>query len=336
MDKKASRRDFLNVLAVGGVGLIGSSLPRNTINLLKDLNPYGLDDRTYRRRMKVLEQGYATSIPAFEFHGDYYSFYNGAYSMSKEYFKTLMRWFKDNDYWALSVQETIDYIQGKELMPAKSVMFTTDSGNVSQPSLTRMIPTLEETGMHFQSYIWTKEMDEGEHQLCHKDACWDAFNRAYETGLFSFGTHSEEHKAMAHMNYQDGLADLLESKNDIETNMDVEVQLISWPFESVPSWASKLSEYGYIGGFAGNSRNALSKLYTVPNEPSPWNMPRIFPPNPHSLESGRPSGYTIDEIMNMYSNGKELVLPEHPYINMLIKHIHMIDGLGYHQIAFNK
>jgi peptidoglycan/xylan/chitin deacetylase (PgdA/CDA1 family) len=285
---KLSRRDFLKVsgLAIGSFAL-GTSIPRTT-----------------ERLRLVKKYGPATRIPALEFHGDNYYFYDGAYSMNPPTFKYLMEMLQENEVWAATSDEVVAYIQGDLQLPARSIILTTDSGNVSQTSLARMIPVLQDTGMHFISLIWTRYMQATESVLCREDVCWNGFRDAQASGVFSFGSHSETHRDLASLTREEGLVDMLDSKKEIEDMLGITPQLISWPFESVPSWASILAEHDFVGAFAGGgSRKTMLENVILPNEPSPWDLPRLLPPNLGSLTSGRPGGKTMLEMLEMFTQG---------------------------------
>jgi len=287
-DKKINRRDFFKITGLGLASLaIGKQLPREV-----------------ERERLIQKYGVATRIPAFEFHGDNYYFYGGAYCMNPNTFKSLMTWFKDNEVWSATSEEVVAFLQGSLELPSRSVILTTDSGNTSKTSLVRMIPVLQETGMHFISMIWTRFMLASESSVCLDDACWDAFREAKDSGVYSFGSHTESHSDFALFTQDEGVSDLLQSKQEIEDNLGVSPQLISWPFESVPTWAHVLSDYGFYGAFAGvNHRPTIKDCAVLPADSSPWDLPRIFPPNIGTLTSGRPDGKTILEIMEMYTDG---------------------------------
>ncbi len=223
--------------------------------------------------------------------------------MNPETFEYLMEWFQKNDVWAMTADEVVGFINGTMEMPARSVILTTDSGNTSQGSLSRMIPVLQQTGMHFISFIWTENMEPSEHDLCAGNRCWEAFQEALESGVFSFGTHTESHRDFANLTYDQGIQDILQSTMEIEDNIGIRSKLLSWPFESYPGWASQLEDHGFEGGFAGNSRFAMAYNVVLFNEPMRWSIPRVLPPNPGTLTSGRPSGLTIEEMMVMFSDG---------------------------------
>jgi peptidoglycan/xylan/chitin deacetylase (PgdA/CDA1 family) len=223
--------------------------------------------------------------------------------MNPDTFQYLMEWLQEHDVWAMTSEEVVGFINGTMEMPARSVILTTDSGNTSQDSLKRMTPLLKRTGMHFISFIWTHNMATGEHDLCVSDRCWEAFREAKDSGVFSFGTHTESHRDFATLTEEEGLRDILQSASEIEDNLGIFPNLISWPFESYPHWAEVLGDYGFDGGFAGNCRFAMVKNVVMFNEPLRWSLPRVLPPNPVTLVSGRPAGLDIGEMMTMFSDG---------------------------------
>ena len=176
-ENKINRRDFLKIAGLGFTSIaVGTHQTRD------------ID-----RRRLIQKYGPATRIPALEFHGDNYYFYGGAYCMNPVTFKNLMTWFHDNEVWSPTSDEVVAFLNGTIDLPSRSVILTTDSGNVSKPSLTRMIPVLQETGMHFISFIWTRFMLASESILCQDDGCWNTFRVARDSGVFSFGSHTESH-----------------------------------------------------------------------------------------------------------------------------------------------
>ena len=136
------------------------------------------DRRALARSKRIKDQGIASRAMALEFHGDHYYMYSGAYCMDPETFVYLMEWLRDNDVWAMNAEELVGFINGTMDMPARSIILTTDSGNTSKDSLARMVPVLQETGLHFISFIWTRQMLGSEHERCANDSCWEAFRVA--------------------------------------------------------------------------------------------------------------------------------------------------------------
>jgi peptidoglycan/xylan/chitin deacetylase (PgdA/CDA1 family) len=305
-----SRRDFIKLTAATlGALLLPRTNPPVSIQPgrkapTNDPQPI-TDRRALARSKRIKTQGVATGAMALEFHGDHYYMYSGAYCMDPETFVYLMEWLRDNDVWAMNADELVGYIKGTMDMPARSIILTTDSGNTSKDSLARMVPVLQDTGMHFISFIWTRHMLETEHERCAGNSCWEAFRVARDSGVFTFGSHTESHRDFATLSDYVGIRDILQSKTEIEENLGVTPTLLSWPFESVPSWAPTLRDHGFEGAFAGAVRFPMVNNVVLPGEPKVWTMPRLLPPNAGTLTSGRPNGLTIEEMMAMFCDSFE-------------------------------
>jgi peptidoglycan/xylan/chitin deacetylase (PgdA/CDA1 family) len=260
--------------------------------------------RNVVRQDLIEKYGPATRLLPLEFHGDYYYMDDGKFNMDPETFTWLMEWFQNNEVWAVNGPELAGYLDGTLQLPARSVALTTDSGNTSVDSLTRMIPVLQRTGMHFLSLIFTARMGDGESAACEQDACWNKFREALASGVFTFGTHSERHLDFKQYSANDGFYDLLYSKQKIEDNLGVQVQLLSWPYESCPAWMDQLVEHGFKAAFGGRSR-PIADCSIYPNDEMRWCLPRLLPPNRDTLTSNRPLGMDIEQMMRAYSSGFE-------------------------------
>lgn len=238
----------------------------------------------------VEKYGPAQGVPVFEFHGDSYRMFSGLYEMNPETFKSQMEWLRKHEFHAVTGLELCGFLDGNIELPSRSVILSTDSGVGSVRSMPRVLEVLRETGMHMQSYIWTRGMN---------DEAWDMFREILKTGLVTIGTHSTSHDDLATYSFKQGLRDLLESKELIEKELSIAVYGISWPLESYPDWAPKLKDHGFEYGLAGWSRER-AKLAVYKNDPQRFNLPRIFPPNPNG-KSGRPGGLSLSEIMTLFT-----------------------------------
>jgi peptidoglycan/xylan/chitin deacetylase (PgdA/CDA1 family) len=324
-----SRKEFLRIAGYAALGLGLESLlsgcqlldylPQRSIqpaptfiptraNAPSHLSAPGLymeqSTRNILRQTLIDKYGPATRILPLEFHGDYYYMEEGAYNMNPETFTWLMEWFQYNEVWAVNGPELTGYLDGILDLPARSVVLTTDSGNTSVESLTRMIPVLQRTGMHFISLIFTARMNAGESAACEADACWEKFREALASSVFTFGTHSERHLDFYKLSPADGFRDLLHSKQEIEENLDIQVELLSWPYESCPTWMEQLEDHGFKAAFGGRSR-PIDSCSIFPQDELRWCLPRLLPPNRDSRTSNRPLGMDIEQMMRAYSGGFE-------------------------------
>lgn len=167
-----SRQDFLKIFGYGVLGLgveialsgcttqtpvqsasntplattLPSATPAPTATIestaTPTLNPeQALHAARESRRLALIDKyGTATRALPLEFHGDYYYMLDGMYNMDPETFTWMMEWFQEHDVWSVNGTELVGFLDGTIELPARCVVLTTDSGNTSQESLTRMIP----------------------------------------------------------------------------------------------------------------------------------------------------------------------------------------------------
>jgi peptidoglycan/xylan/chitin deacetylase (PgdA/CDA1 family) len=263
-----------------------------------------LSPRERQRLSLIAKYGPASKALPLEFHGDLYWFFDGAYSMDTLTFTWLMEWFQQNDVWAVSASELLGFLAGTLQLPARSVILTTDSGSSSVDSLTRMIPILQDTGMHFISFIWTMQMMPEETAACPDNLCWETFHKAKEAGVFSFGTHSEYHLPLAEKDQNFGFKDISQSIQEIEDNLGITPEILSWPLESCPKWGPALADLGIKAAFGGRSR-PLDQCSVYAQDSDPYCLPRLFPPNRQDRLSARPEGMTIEALAAKYMDGFE-------------------------------
>ena len=255
------------------------------------------------QRLSLIEKyGPATKALALEFHGDLYWFFDGNYTMDTDTFSWLMHWFQENEVWSANDKELLGFLDGTLQLPSRSVILTTDSGRSSVNSIKRMIPILQDTGMHFISFIWTMQMEPNETAACPDNLCWKQFQQAQDSGVFSFGTHSEYHLPLAEYDQEFGFEDLSQSIQEIENNIGVTPQLLSWPLESCPLWGSSIAELGIKAAFGGPSR-PFEQCSVYAQDPLPYCLPRLLPPNRQNRLSPRPAGMSIDELAANYMDG---------------------------------
>ena len=262
-----------------------------------------------KERLTYLEeQGPAKSIPALEYHGDNYRIPFGAavVELSPEGFESQMAWFHENHVHAITGEELRQWLNGELELPARSVILTFDLGNNGINSVPRMLEVFRKYQMFGLFTITHYGMDAGTSILCPDDRCWEAFRIAYNSGYATIGTHTISHSDFALKDEKEGMTEIEESKRIIEENIGngCEVFLLTWPLESIPSWAKNLKSIGIDIAFGGNTYPILQNAAWL-NKPEDWfKLPRILPPNSNGI-SGRPGGKTLEEIMRMYTTSWE-------------------------------
>lgn len=276
-----------------------TNTPNSTATITVEPTSIPTDIHKSEIENQIERYGVAKSIPCFEYHGDNYAMYPG-YSMEPSYFEKQMKWLYENDFHSVTGEELEGYLDGTTQLPGRSIILTTDSGNTSQNSLNRMIPVLKRYNLYFLSFIWTNQMDQGESKACIDDICWKTFEIAQDSGVFTFGCHTETHRDFAKVDKNEGLHELSQSMYDIEKRLGTKVKGLSWPFESCAYTDSDLNNIGLKYAFGGNSR-IIMKNVVLPQDNLRYCLPRLLPPSPNGV-SGRPNNLSLEDIMQRYTN----------------------------------
>lgn len=273
------------------------------------MESYGKVDEKYlsasywdRISQNIAKYGAAKRILCLEFHGDNYSMYGGAYSMTPESFADQMDYMMKNDYHFVTGPETIGFLEGWLQLPARSVILTTDSSAASMSSMPRVIDIFSKLEAkygyppHIQSFIWTQGMDPSQSDRCKGDVCWQAYRVYRDSGYITFGTHTESHSDFSLFTSAQTEKDLTESLTKIKDNLGLTVYAITWPYEACSPHLDLLTQLGIKYAYGGWTRS-LTQLYTYERDNMPLCLPRLFPPNPDG-GSGRPKGLTLKELLS--------------------------------------
>jgi len=286
--------------------------PTQTPLLTATLVPLTIKDLWLQKheeeRIRYLdEQGPAETIPALEYHGDAYNMQFGdmLYELTPEAFGDQMRWFHDNNVHAVTGEELVKWLDGEIELPKKSVLLTFDlAGSDKAVIVPRIVKAFELYGMHgiFNICLWSSEMKKSP-SWCENDECWQNFRDAYNSGTVTIASHSIDHPDFAELSEVAGLMDLEKSRESVEEHIggDVLVNIIAWPFESVPTWADSVETIGYAVAFGGSTYPISENAVHRERIEDRYRLPRIFPPNSDGF-SMRPYGKTLKEIMEMYWN----------------------------------
>ena len=260
-----------------------------------------------RERLEYLEiQGPAETIPALEYHGDEYHFNFSGFicEIDQDAFSEQMEWFKTNQVHSITGDELIKWLNGKIELPRKSIVLTFDIvGEIKSHMVPRIAQTMKKHGMH--GILTIKTMNMGSSDCCPGTCCWEDIRKGYETGVLTIGSHSVYHVSSPLLSKENGLIEFSNSKSIIEEGVgnDITVNILTWPYEDVPTWKDSLTSIGFEIAFAGTvypledntiHRNRVEDRYL---------LPRVLPPNSDGL-SIRPFGKTLQEMMGMYWKGE--------------------------------
>lgn len=274
------------------------------------MEAYGKVDEKYlteaywtKMAADIKVQGPANRILTLEFHGDNYNMYDGNYSMTPESFYSQMEYLMANNYHFVTGPETLGFLEGWLPLPARSVILTTDSGGggslASFPRIIADFQTLEAKygyTPHLQSFIWTFAMEPKNSVRCKDDICWNSFRVYRDSGYFTFGSHTETHADFSTFDRETTTWDLKTNVGRIHDELGLNVYSLTWPFEVCSPYPDLVRQAGIKFAFGGNTRG-LKQNFTYFQDPSPFCLPRLFPPNPDGY-SGRPRGQSLEDMLS--------------------------------------
>ncbi len=286
-----------------------TKIPESQQKIRAIMETYGHVDEKYlnesywiKMANDIATEGPANRCTAFEFHGDNYSFYGGAYSMTPESFISQMDYLMSNNYHFVTGPELVGFLEGWLDLPKKCVILTTDSGSGSIHSMPRIIADFQALEAkygytpHMQSFIWTMGMAEEESSRCIDDLCWKEFRKYVESGYFTFGSHSQRHADFSTFTESETIWDLSTNIQKIKENLGLQVYGITWPLEACSPYPKILNDLGFKYAYGGWTRG-MDQNFTYQSDPMPLCLPRLFPPNPWGV-SGRPNEKTLKEILD--------------------------------------
>ena len=104
----------------------------------------------------------ATKIPVLMYH--YFDDKtNVGAVVVKEEFKKQIKYLKDNGYNTITIQELIDFKEGKKDLPKKSILITSDDGYLSNYEF--MYPILKENNMKATIFVIGENIDNAKENI---------------------------------------------------------------------------------------------------------------------------------------------------------------------------
>ena len=126
---------------------------------------------------------------------------------------------------------------------------------------------------------------------CADNTCWDTINTVNASGYFSFGSHSTTHRDFGQISLEEGILDLERSKQAILENTGIQVYTLAWPFETCSPYPESLEQIGITLAWGGSTK-PLSQNFAAWQDPRPFCLPRLLPPNIQDV-SMRPAGMSL-------------------------------------------
>ena len=198
-------------------------------------------------RKKSFEETYdydelAEEIPVLNYH--FIGSCTESICLKPEKFEEHLKYFKENNYKTLTVQEFIDWKAGKIDLPKKSVLLTFDDGamGTSRVNGNYLMPLLEKYDMHATLFLIT--------------SFWDASD--YVSPNLEVESHTDNIHDKAGCTYKAKYMSKDEIKEDMQKSIDIvkSNKIFAYPcYYYNDNFIAALKELGYKGSFVGGEKS---------------------------------------------------------------------------------
>jgi peptidoglycan/xylan/chitin deacetylase (PgdA/CDA1 family) len=174
-------------------------------------------------------------------------------------FESHLKYFRDQGYTIIPLRYLIDYyLKKRPSLPSRSLVITADDGHKSIYS--EMFPLLRKYHVPATLFLYPSAISNATYAIT-----WSQLKEMKETGLLDFQSHTfwhpnfkEERKRLKPAEYENFVEKQLnKSKEKIQKELDVKIDMLAWPFGIYDEWLiKKIAEAGYVAGFTMEGRHA--------------------------------------------------------------------------------
>ena len=196
----------------------------------------------------------ATKVPVLNYH---FLNCNEVICLSSEMFEEHLKYLKENNYKTITVQEFVDWKEGKIDLPKKSVLLTFDDGGAGTSKINgnQLIPLLEKYDLHATLFLIT--------------SFWDINN--YISPNLEIESHTDSIHDGAGCQYKARNMSVEEIKADMQKSLDVikSNKIFAYPcYYYNDNFIEALKELGFKGAFIGEnvSVRRTSNDYLLPRK----------------------------------------------------------------------
>lgn len=173
-------------------------------------------------------------------------------TMTTAIFESHLKYLRDNGYTVISLRQIVNYHLGKGPPPSpRSVVIVADDGHKS--IYTDMLPLIKKYNVPVTLFIYPSAISNAPYAMT-----WEQLREIKKTGLFQIQSHTywhpdfrKEKKRLSTVEYTKFVEMQLEkSKDRLEKELDIEVNMLAWPFGICDDWLiSKAIKAGYVASF---------------------------------------------------------------------------------------
>jgi len=167
-------------------------------------------------------------------------------------FESHLEYLRKNGYTVIPLRQLVNYYRRKgPPPPKKSVVIVVDDGH--KTVYTDMLPLVKRYHIPVTLFLYPSAISNASYAMT-----WDQLREIKKTGLFDLQGHTywhpnfkKEQKKLNPANYEKFVEmQLKKSKERLEKNLDVNVDMLAWPFGIYDDWLiAKAAEAGYTAAF---------------------------------------------------------------------------------------
>lgn len=164
-------------------------------------------------------------------------------------FEKQVRWLSEERL-AISVEQLVDFVEGRANLPDGAVLLTVDDGFLSV--LTEMAPILHRHGVPAVAYLTTGLLGSGGHDGEERYLTWDEAAKLPELGV-TVGSHAHTHSSLGQMSVGQAQEEGARSRELLRSRLGVDADSFAYPFgmtpDHSPETAAALAGLGYRSVF---------------------------------------------------------------------------------------
>lgn len=176
---------------------------------------------------------------------------------TEQSFRQQMEYLKNNCN-VIAAEDYLNLVCTNQTVPHRSVMITFDDGYLS--NYTFAYPVLKELNLPALIFINTDQVGTDNHLT------WQQIKDMTSSGLVAVGSHCKNHVDLTTLDGDALLAELKDSKEAIDLNLDYNCRFISYPYGFANNTVVACArEAGYDAGFVVNHDDSIDdKIFSIP------------------------------------------------------------------------
>lgn len=164
-------------------------------------------------------------------------------------FEKQVRWLADEGL-AISVDQLVRFLEGRERVASGSVLLTVDDGFLSV--LTDMAPVLHAHGVPAVAYVTTGRLGTTDPEGGERYLTWDEAAKLTALGV-TVGSHAHTHSSLGRMPLEQARDEGARSRELLQSRLGIEADSFAYPFgmtpDHSPETAAALRDLGYRSVF---------------------------------------------------------------------------------------